>query len=200
MLTAEQVEQITEALRYLMLETSRHLSSRKRPQPETEPRGAAGIPQAGVVGACANGTGARLRVLPELFGILGRDYEDAVAFMTDHAWSPALPAELKHRGRQTVSATRPSLTLCDLSACNGFDVMGRIGEIQLPAVVVVGDQDRLTPPKYSEYLVRSLVGASSNASSAQAISSRWSSPTQSTARCAIFSARSDGVDGGGFLP
>jgi pimeloyl-ACP methyl ester carboxylesterase len=105
------------------------------------------------------GTGARLRVFPELFEILARDYGEAVAFMTDHAWSPASPAELKQRGRETVIGTRPSVTRCDFSACDGFDVMGRLGEIQLPALVVVGDQDRLTPPKYSEYLARSLARA-----------------------------------------
>jgi pimeloyl-ACP methyl ester carboxylesterase len=102
------------------------------------------------------GTGARLRVLPELLEILARDYGEAVAFMTNHAWSPASPAKLKQRGRETVSATRPSVTRCDFTAGDGFDVMGRLGEIQLPALVVVGEQDRLTPPKYSEYLVRSL--------------------------------------------
>jgi pimeloyl-ACP methyl ester carboxylesterase len=105
------------------------------------------------------GTGARLRVLPELFEILARDYGEAAAFMTDHAWSSTSPAELKQRCRETVNATRPSVTRCDFTACDGFDVMGRLSEIELPALVVVGEQDRLTPPKYSEYLVRSLAKA-----------------------------------------
>jgi pimeloyl-ACP methyl ester carboxylesterase len=105
------------------------------------------------------GTGARLRVLPALFEILARDYAEAVAFMTDHAWSLASPAELKQRGRETVSATRPSVTRGDFQACDNFDVMARLGEIRLPSLVVVGGEDRLTPPKYSEYLTRSLPGA-----------------------------------------
>ena len=94
-----------------------------------------------------------------LFEILARDYGEAVAFMTDHAWSPASPPELKQHGRETVSTTRPAVTRCDFMACDGFDVMGRLGEIHLPTLVVVGAEDRLTPPKYSEYLVRSLAGA-----------------------------------------
>ena len=105
------------------------------------------------------GTGARLKVLPELFEILARDYTEAVAFMTEHAWSPSSSAELKELGRKTVSATRPSVTRGDFTACNRFDVMDRLGEIRLPTLVVVGEEDRLTPPKYAEFLARSIASA-----------------------------------------
>jgi 3-oxoadipate enol-lactonase len=37
--------------------------------------------------------------------------------------------------------------------------MARLGEIRLPSLVVVGGEDRLTPPKYSDYLARSLADA-----------------------------------------
>jgi pimeloyl-ACP methyl ester carboxylesterase len=105
------------------------------------------------------GTGGRLRVLPELFEILTRDYTEAVAFMTERAWSPSSPAELKELGRRTVSATPPSVTRGDFAACNSFDVMDRLGEIRLPTLVVVGEEDRLTPPKYAEFLARSIASA-----------------------------------------
>jgi len=105
------------------------------------------------------GTGARLRVLPELFEILARDYPAAVAFMTEHAWSPATPAALKDLGRKTVSATRPTVTHGDFTACDRFDVMERIGEIRLPTLVIGGEEDVLTPPKYAEFLARKITGA-----------------------------------------
>jgi pimeloyl-ACP methyl ester carboxylesterase len=105
------------------------------------------------------GSGARLKVLPQLFELLAKDYAEAVAFMTEHAWSPSSPASLKERGRETVLATRPSVTGADFTACNGFDVMGRLGEIRLPTLVVVGEDDRLTPPKYAEFLARGIAGA-----------------------------------------
>ncbi|MET0151497.1 MAG: alpha/beta hydrolase [Candidatus Binatia bacterium] len=105
------------------------------------------------------GTGARLKVFPELFEILARDYAEAVAFMTEHAWSYSSPADLKELGRKTVSATRPSVTRGDFTACNRFDVIGRLGEIRHPTLVVVGEDDRLTPPKYAEFLARMIAGA-----------------------------------------
>jgi pimeloyl-ACP methyl ester carboxylesterase len=30
--------------------------------------------------------------------------------------------------------------------------MDRVGEVKLPVLCVVGDQDNMTPPKYSQYL------------------------------------------------
>lgn len=105
------------------------------------------------------GTGARLKVFPELFEILARDYAEAVGFITDHAWSRSAPAELKELGRRTASATRPSVTRGDFTACNDFDVMDRLGEIRLPTLVIVGEEDRLTPPKYAEFLTRKISGA-----------------------------------------
>ena len=37
--------------------------------------------------------------------------------------------------------------------------MDRLGDIRFPTLVVVGEDDRLTPPKYAEFLVRSIAGA-----------------------------------------
>ncbi len=105
------------------------------------------------------GTGARLKVFPELFEILDRDYAEAVDFMTEHAWSPFSPADRKERGRETVRATRSSVTRGDFTACNGFDAMDRVGDIRLPTLVIVGEDDRLTPPKYGEFLLRTIPGA-----------------------------------------
>jgi pimeloyl-ACP methyl ester carboxylesterase len=105
------------------------------------------------------GTGARLRVLPELFEILERDYAEAVTFLTEHAWSPASPAELKELGRKTMATTRAVVTRGDLTACDRFDVTDRLGEIRLPTLAVVGEEDRLTPPKYAEFLARNIAGA-----------------------------------------
>ena len=49
----------------------------------------------------------------------------------------------------------PAAQVNDFLCCDKFDIMDRIGEIKLPALVIVGDQDNMTPPKYSQYLVDS---------------------------------------------
>jgi pimeloyl-ACP methyl ester carboxylesterase len=45
-----------------------------------------------------------------------------------------------------------AVTLDDFRACDAFDVMERLGEIAVPALVVVGALDELTPPRYARTL------------------------------------------------
>ncbi len=105
------------------------------------------------------GTGARLRVFPELFEVMERDYGAGVDFVTGYAWSPFSSDALKDGGRRAMRETRPAVTLGDFRACDAFDVMGRVGEIRLPALVMVGEDDGLTPPRYSEFLAGTIAGA-----------------------------------------
>ena len=106
------------------------------------------------------GTGARLRVFPKLFELMEKDYAEGVAFVTGYAWSRSSPEALRAGGRRTTSATRPAVTIGDFTACDGFDVMDRrIGQVRLPTLVIVGEDDELTPPKYSEFLAQAIQGA-----------------------------------------
>jgi pimeloyl-ACP methyl ester carboxylesterase len=47
----------------------------------------------------------------------------------------------------------------DYLACDRFDVLERLGEIDCPTHVICGDEDQLTPPKFSNYLVEHIQGA-----------------------------------------
>jgi pimeloyl-ACP methyl ester carboxylesterase len=49
--------------------------------------------------------------------------------------------------------------LGDLTACDRFDVMERLEEINVPTLVVAGSVDRLTPINYAHYLVEHISGA-----------------------------------------
>ena len=105
------------------------------------------------------GTGARLKISPVIFeGIAGRFREFApelVEWMTSASSSSLLREDVTH----DVLSTRPATFLADFHACNGFDVMPRLGEIAVPVLVVSGDDDRLTPLKYGEYLATNLRGS-----------------------------------------
>jgi pimeloyl-ACP methyl ester carboxylesterase len=51
------------------------------------------------------------------------------------------------------------VTLGDFLACDRFDAMATIGTVRAPTLVVVGGDDRLTPPKYARYLAGAIPGA-----------------------------------------
>lgn len=101
------------------------------------------------------GAGARMRVLPALLESAGRDpgaaWREAVAL--GHAPGHE---EMAARYAAESAPVAPNALHDDLVACDGFDIMARLGEIGQPALVVVGEVDRLTPPKYAAFLAEGL--------------------------------------------
>lgn len=98
------------------------------------------------------GTGARLRVHPEIFARLRADYGDGVVFLTEWALAPEAPPELMAQLIEEELKTPPEVTYGDLVACDGFDVMAQLGQIERPTLIICGTADRLTPVRYAEYL------------------------------------------------
>ncbi len=108
-----------------------------------------------VAGLGLIGTGARLRVLPQILaGIMSpRDFDRTAEFIVDNSYAPGLDAAMRARAIADLRACPPQVTHDDFAACNAFDVMPRLGEIRAPALVICGREDRMTPVKYSEFLV-----------------------------------------------
>ena len=53
----------------------------------------------------------------------------------------------------------PQTLYDDFAAGDALDIMDRAGQIPVPALVICGLEDRLTPPKYSSYLAENIIGA-----------------------------------------
>jgi pimeloyl-ACP methyl ester carboxylesterase len=98
------------------------------------------------------GSGARLRVAPAILDGIRQDFQAAVRLITDYAFAPDVPKQLKREGRRQMGQTHPDVLYGDFAACDAFDVMDRLGEIRCPTLAICGTADRLTPPKYSTYL------------------------------------------------
>jgi pimeloyl-ACP methyl ester carboxylesterase len=98
------------------------------------------------------GTGARLRVLPEILTGIQERFEETVALINDYAFSRESRTDLIQRGVHSMLRTDPTVLHGDLTACDRFDIMDRLGGIQIPSLVVCGGDDVLTPPKYARYL------------------------------------------------
>lgn len=101
------------------------------------------------------GTGARLRVASEVFEAVrkGEGFADA-------AYAPNTDRKLVQEAEKEFGLTDPEVRYQDFLACDRFDVMDRVDEIEVPALVICGQEDRLTPVKYSLYLADSLPQAS----------------------------------------
>lgn len=105
-----------------------------------------------VQGIVLVGTGARLRVHPDIFEALRTDPAAAADLVARWAYSPKAAPELPERGRQAYLRCPLSVIEGDFRACDAFDVMTEVSRIGLPTQVIVGGDDRLTPRKYADYL------------------------------------------------
>jgi len=105
------------------------------------------------------GTGARLRVRPEFFALLRGDYAEAVEELLRWWFSPYASPRVVERARQGLRALPPTVVHDDLWAADRFDAMDRLPELRLPTLIVCGEEDRLTPVKYSEYLHQHIAGS-----------------------------------------
>lgn len=106
------------------------------------------------------GSGARLRVHPSLLEEAQHRPEKAAERLTELALAPGNRASLMPRLLQQKGVNDMQMLYRDLTACNSFDVMQRIPEITLPTHLLCGEDDQLTPPKYSRYLQQQLAHAS----------------------------------------
>ena len=106
-------------------------------------------------------TGARLPVNLSLIEELATQVGFPTAVEKIASWSfssKVEPALIENTKRQMLG-TRPSVMVGDFRACDSFDLSERIGEIQVPTMVLVGDEDKMTPERFSEGLVEGIPGA-----------------------------------------
>jgi len=109
---------------------------------------------AGVVFA---GTGAKLAVHDSIRTLLREDFEGLVELLHEDSRLLYDPDErLRERSRAALFDAGQRVTTRDFMTCHTFDVRDRLGELDLPALAVVGEHDSLTPPAYHEYLVDEL--------------------------------------------
>jgi pimeloyl-ACP methyl ester carboxylesterase len=106
------------------------------------------------------GTGARLRVLPEILEGITGDMKGTAGMILDIAFAEGTPPMIKEVAREEYLKNRPEVLLMDFTACDGFDVTASLDRIGVPTLVLCGTLDRLTPVRYSQFLKAGIPGAS----------------------------------------
>lgn len=66
---------------------------------------------------------------------------------------------LGREARTALSVSNPEVFLNDYLACQGFDVRSSLPSVDAKALIVCGDKDRMTPPKWSHYLSANIPGS-----------------------------------------
>jgi pimeloyl-ACP methyl ester carboxylesterase len=100
------------------------------------------------------GSGARLRVHPTFLA----PCEEAVKG-NGQKWHELVeemyrltPEDYRKEVVEKQKAVGPAVMLNDFLCCDKFDIMDRVDEIKLPALIICGELDVMTPVKYANYL------------------------------------------------
>jgi pimeloyl-ACP methyl ester carboxylesterase len=114
-----------------------------------------------VSGLILLGAGARLRVHPEILtGISDpANFHNMVGLVIEWAFAPQAPARLVDLARQRMAQIQPSILQGDFTACNDFDIINQLGDIECPVLVLCGKEDRMTPTRYAQFLADQIRGA-----------------------------------------
>ncbi len=112
-----------------------------------------------VKGIVLVGTGARLKVLPMILNGIKDDFEGTVRRVSQFAYSQKASPTLIERGVVEMLQSRPEVLYGDYLACDRFDLMNEIEKIALPTLILCGEDDQLTPPKYSQFLQSRIRGS-----------------------------------------
>jgi pimeloyl-ACP methyl ester carboxylesterase len=104
-------------------------------------------------------TGARLKVFPFIFESIEKDYSQYLDVAVDFSVSQKSDKVKLKALMKDVAVTRADVALKDFTACDQFDVMARLNEIKAQVLVVVGNEDNITPAKYGEFLHQTIPGA-----------------------------------------
>jgi pimeloyl-ACP methyl ester carboxylesterase len=98
------------------------------------------------------GTGASLRVATRILTLFRAEGAEGPDLVRSLSYSPATPPERVVEASSAIAETPPLVSLGDFLACDGFDVRAELPRLRLPTLIVVGRDDRLTPPKLAAEL------------------------------------------------
>jgi pimeloyl-ACP methyl ester carboxylesterase len=112
-----------------------------------------------VEGLILIGTGAKLRVLPQILEGVRKDKEGTIRMIVDYAFSERVIPEVKQRGVAEMLRCEAEVIYNDFYSCDHFSAIDQLDRIEQPTLIICGEDDRLTPPAYSRYLHEKIRGS-----------------------------------------
>lgn len=99
-------------------------------------------------------SGARLKVNPRTLESLSRGEHSFESIKYSYALNTS--EEVLERAADEMKLVPTQVLLADFQACDNFNLMNSIQRINLPTLVICGQEDRMTPVKYSQYLAQQI--------------------------------------------
>ena len=104
-------------------------------------------------------TGAKLGVDPRILeGLATAPMKTIETVITPWSFN-SIDLGLGREARAALSTSNLPVFLNDYLACKDFDIRGELQKIRAKTLVVCGDRDRMTPPRWSHYLAANIPDA-----------------------------------------
>ena len=104
-------------------------------------------------------TGAKLGVAPEILeGLRAQPMRAIESVITPWSFN-SIDLGLGREARAALSVSNLPVFLNDYLACQSFDVRVDLQEMAAKTLVICGDKDRMTPPRWSHYLGANIAGS-----------------------------------------
>ena len=98
------------------------------------------------------GTGPRLQVAPAFLDGLKDDFENVVENLLGYAYTSNTEQTIVREGIKLMKQTGQDVVVGDFLACNRFDIRNKAHSINVPCLILCGEQDKLAPPALSKKL------------------------------------------------
>ena len=101
-------------------------------------------------------TGAKLKVAPVIYEAIEKDFGQFVSMIGKFAASSKTDPKLVQPFKEEISDCRPEIVSADFRACDSFDSMDKLSSIETSVLIITSEDDKLTPPKYGEFLAEKI--------------------------------------------
>jgi pimeloyl-ACP methyl ester carboxylesterase len=105
------------------------------------------------------GTGGRLRVAPQILDGILQDFDQTTRLVATWAHGEAVDPVMLERYVAQLRTVSPALLHADFAASDAFDRLADLSAISVPTLVICGENDRMTPLKYSRALAAQIPAA-----------------------------------------
>ena len=112
-----------------------------------------------LLGLALLSTGAKLKVMPEIFTLLRENWPAYLKMFPQFAFSKNASPKVVELAVKELAQREPLVVEADFRACDRFNLTEQVRQIQLPCLIISAMQDLLTPPKYSDYLHAQIAGS-----------------------------------------
>ncbi|MFC1878344.1 alpha/beta fold hydrolase [Chloroflexota bacterium] len=114
-----------------------------------------------VLGLGLVASSARLKVSPDLLESTSSPttYHNAINKIISWSFAKDTPERLTQLARKRMADVRPSVLHGDFLACDAFDASERLAEVCLPTLLVCGEEDKMTPLRYSQFMADRITDA-----------------------------------------